>query len=1174
MAQNEAAIWYFGINAGLDFRSGTPVALEDGQLNTLEGCATISDFNGNLLFYTDGITVWDKSHAIMLNGTGLLGDPSSTQSGIIVPKPGDPNIYYIFTTDQYTETDGLNYSVVDLRLNGGLGDITTKNVPLLVPAMEKVTAVAHANGTDVWVISHEHVGNKFMAYLVTNAGVNTSPVVSEIGVNYTGVNPSTKGGSAGYLKFSPNGELLVMAAGDVVGNLEIFRFNAATGLLSDAIDLTNFTPTTPLRTLPHQGGRLFNIDKRVFYGVEFSPDNKKLYVTDRQHVFRPSLSAYRLYQLDISNYNFASIQSSVNSIATVSNETSYGALQLGIDNKIYIARSGEHYLGVINDPNATGLASDYIENGVSLGTKKSRLGLPPFITSFFNVGIKAKNFCEGDATEFSVNTSEPITSISWDFGDGNSATLETPSHTYGSPGTYTVNVTATTGSKSKTDKKEITIHQVPIANPIKDWTVCHHLTTTTFDLSTRDAEILGSQDPTLFTVSYYPSLADAQNRSNALPTMYTNTLATETIYARIANANNVSCAPVTSFNISVKKEPVLATVKDWLVCDTDTDGLYPFDFTTKNAEILNGQDAGVFSIAYYTNNTDAQANTNPITGIYTNTNSTEEIYFRIYNTDNSTPECFKIGSFKLQVILEVVANTPTAILKCDDDNDGFTSFNLSTKDSEVLGIQSATNFNVSYHSSQTDADVGVNALTATAYTNTTAYKQTIYVRIENKERKDCYNTTSFELLVSKTPSLEKVTDWLVCDSNNDGIFSFDLSTKDSEVLGTQTSIDFNVSYYSSLAAAETKTTPIAGMWNNSITKQEVFYRIESTTNEACFATGSFFVTVYNSPIANPTTAIVLCDEQETGKAEFKLNTKALEILNGQDANTYIISYFTTANDAILKINTITNTNYTNTSPNETLYYRIEHKEYESCYATGTIDLILNPLPEIVLEDSYVICPDNPQINIDGGSFDSWSWKDAKANEIATSRALENVGLGSYSLTVTQTTNGVTCSNTKSFEVFSSGAPEVFTVDTSGFSDRITLVVNATGIGDFEYSIDGENYQHSNTFEVSPGEYTVFVRDPFNCRTLDETIYAIGYQKFFSPNGDMVNDTWNIIGGEKYPNAMVTIYDRYGKPLAQFFSTDLGWDGRYKGRPIPADNYWFKYQYDNGKIITGHFALKR
>src|SRR5687767_7295677 len=85
LAQKEASVWYFGWNAGLDFNSGTPVVINGGQVNTLEGCASICNSRGSLLFYTDGMKVWNRLHQVMPNGTGLYSQTSSTQAAIIVP---------------------------------------------------------------------------------------------------------------------------------------------------------------------------------------------------------------------------------------------------------------------------------------------------------------------------------------------------------------------------------------------------------------------------------------------------------------------------------------------------------------------------------------------------------------------------------------------------------------------------------------------------------------------------------------------------------------------------------------------------------------------------------------------------------------------------------------------------------------------------------------------------------------------------------------------------------------------------------------------------------------------------------------------------------------------------------------------------------------------------------
>ena len=186
-AQKEANIWYFGDKAGIDFNSGSPVALLDGALNTLEGCASISDSNGNLQFYTDGSTIWTKDHSVMSNGTGLNGNFSSTQSAIIIPKPDASDIYYVFTVDFQGEPNGLQYSEIDMTLNSGLGAVTsTKNVLLLTPVLEKLTAIKHANGEDIWVICHKNGSAEFYAYLVTPTGIQNTPIITDIGFSYTG----------------------------------------------------------------------------------------------------------------------------------------------------------------------------------------------------------------------------------------------------------------------------------------------------------------------------------------------------------------------------------------------------------------------------------------------------------------------------------------------------------------------------------------------------------------------------------------------------------------------------------------------------------------------------------------------------------------------------------------------------------------------------------------------------------------------------------------------------------------------------------------------------------------------------------------------------------------------------------------------------------------------------
>src|SRR5687768_9450754 len=166
-AQGEQNNWYFGKSAGINFTGDSAVAVTNGRLFTEEGSASISDKNGNLLFYTNGITVWNRNHKVMPNGNGLLGGKSSTQSALILQKPGSETIFYIFTTDIQAQSDGLRYSILDMSKDGGNGDIVFKNTFMIAPTTEKLTAIRHSNGTDWWVIAHRWNSNAYMSFLVS-----------------------------------------------------------------------------------------------------------------------------------------------------------------------------------------------------------------------------------------------------------------------------------------------------------------------------------------------------------------------------------------------------------------------------------------------------------------------------------------------------------------------------------------------------------------------------------------------------------------------------------------------------------------------------------------------------------------------------------------------------------------------------------------------------------------------------------------------------------------------------------------------------------------------------------------------------------------------------------------------------------------------------------------------
>ena len=218
--QKEANYWYFGNHAALDFNSGAPVAVTNSAMFTGEGSASISDSAGSLLFYTKGDTVWNKNHVIMSKGIGLFGNGTSTQT-LIVPQPGNDSIYYIFTADYQGNPNGFCYSIVNMNLQGGLGEVNTANIQLFTPSTEKVTAVKHRNKKDIWVIAHEWNSNTFFAFLLTSAGIS-APVTSNVGTINTGA--PGNGNAIGSMKISPDGCRLGLCMRDR-DMFEVFNFN-------------------------------------------------------------------------------------------------------------------------------------------------------------------------------------------------------------------------------------------------------------------------------------------------------------------------------------------------------------------------------------------------------------------------------------------------------------------------------------------------------------------------------------------------------------------------------------------------------------------------------------------------------------------------------------------------------------------------------------------------------------------------------------------------------------------------------------------------------------------------------------------------------------------------------------------------------------------------------------
>lgn len=292
-AQKQNNQWRYGLGGAIDFNTTPPSFVAGSALATGEGSASVADrTTGALLFYTDGVTVWNSLNQVMPNGTGLFGGLpillSSTTAAVIVPKPGSTNLYYIVTIDEQSSNNGLRYSLVDMTLNGGLGDIVAgqKNIFIFQTISEKLEVVPASDGISYWIITHDIPGNTFYSFKIDNSGIQTTPVVSaNLG--------SVQGNGAGHLKINKQFNRLALGnttlGSGSVTTIELFDFDNATGVISNP---TIFN---------------FNFGVGQIYGVEFSPNGKVLYVTDLQT---------RLVQYDLTQPNALAIENSAYQVAT------------------------------------------------------------------------------------------------------------------------------------------------------------------------------------------------------------------------------------------------------------------------------------------------------------------------------------------------------------------------------------------------------------------------------------------------------------------------------------------------------------------------------------------------------------------------------------------------------------------------------------------------------------------------------------------------------------------------------------------------------------------------------------------------------------------------------------------------------------------------------------------
>ena len=379
-------VWCFGDSAEISFSSGAPVSVFGCALNTTEGTATICDSaTGQLLFYTDGTNVWNKNNSIMPGNTiPLGGNVSSSQSALIVPVPGSTSRYYIFTTDAQVGWNGgdssLSYSIIDIALDGGLGDILQQPQELLKPTTEKLTATPMANGQGFWVVTHLWNSNAFYAFPVTTSGIGP-PIISQLGSIARNMMAEANTAAIGYMQISPDGHKLAQAVAGEISMVELFHFNNLSGTVSGEIFSISTDPN----------------GESIPYGVCFSPNSKILYIS-----YLSNYGQSRVMQFDLT---LPTGQAMIATHDSFSTSSWGGAMQIAPNGKIYCVNDNSVNLDCINNPNVFGPGCNFQQDAFALIHSNGLIGLPntihwniPFKDSMIVVNNSCPDSCLASVT--------------------------------------------------------------------------------------------------------------------------------------------------------------------------------------------------------------------------------------------------------------------------------------------------------------------------------------------------------------------------------------------------------------------------------------------------------------------------------------------------------------------------------------------------------------------------------------------------------------------------------------------------------------------------------------------------------------------------------------------------------------------------------------------------------
>jgi gliding motility-associated-like protein len=501
---------------------------------------------------------------------------------------------------------------------------------------------------------------------------------------------------------------------------------------------------------------------------------------------------------------------------------------------------------------------------------------------------------------------------------------------------------------------------------------------------------------------------------------------------------------------------------------------------------------------------------------------------------------------------------------CDDvgAQDGIASFDFTQLNIDLIGTE--PNTVVSYYETENDANLGSNEISF-PYTNTSP-NQTIYVRAERTDS-ECVNFSEFNLDVDDS-NIDFTADTIYeCSENTQE--QIDLANYEQDIFSNATA--FNITYYNNLSDATAGINAQPSLREFTLTPQEVFLRFQDPTGVAC----EFFVAVpyqlANPPeLAIPPDIDSLCDDDFDELLEVSLIDQNASILNGLDPVEHEIRYYRNAQDRQNGSNNINSIQVDATI--QQVFVEVQNTR-TGCSSQIEFNTQLNLRPVLAPQDPQIYCLNATQpliLEVESGfAFYEWSNGDQGANAFTTPVDAP----GDYTVTVTNTAG---CTSELTIVVNPSDVAVIEDIEIDNFNNgNNTAQIISSGPGDYEFQVDDTGFQDSNSFgELYRGFHTLRVRDKNGCGVITQEFVVLDYEQFFTPNGDGFNDVWTLEGISEFPEAVLTIFDRYGRFIYRFTAQGNGWDGTLNGEPLPSSTYWFTLTVPDKPVTKGYFALKR